>query len=134
MRTHQQRSRGTLGARSLRLDVRGSSPASGGHCAPVGNNGRAHPGGVAAGLVQLVMPAVERSARSRDGLSKVMSILKTAAVAAGVRLDDSGVEPLTHVEKGVCPLLSKGKRPIDGQIASALGSVVLTLPPRRRPR
>jgi hypothetical protein len=61
-----------------------------------------------------------------------MSILKTAAVAAGVRLDDSRVEPVTHVEKEVCPLLSRENRPIDGQIASALGSVMSTLPLKRR--
>ena len=79
------------------------------------------------------MPAVERSARSRPDLSKVMYILKTAAVAAGVRLDDSGAEPLTHVEKGVCPPLSSGNRPIDGQIAGALSGVVPTVPLRRRP-
>jgi hypothetical protein len=37
---------------------------------------------------------------SRSGSSKVASILKTAAVAAGVRLDSSGIEFLTHVELG----------------------------------
>jgi hypothetical protein len=36
----------------------------------------------------------------RSGFSKVASILKTAAVAAGVRLDDSGIEFLSRVERG----------------------------------
>jgi hypothetical protein len=35
----------------------------------------------------------------RAGFSKVASILKTAAAAAGVRLDDSGIEFLTRVER-----------------------------------
>lgn len=37
---------------------------------------------------------------SRAGFPKVASILKTAAVAAGVRLADSGMEFLTHIERG----------------------------------
>lgn len=37
---------------------------------------------------------------NRDGFSKVASILKTAAMAAGVSLADNAMEFLTHVERG----------------------------------
>jgi hypothetical protein len=43
---------------------------------------------------------------SRDGFSKVASILKTAAVATGVRLDNSGFEILTRMQQGEARLSS----------------------------
>jgi lipid-binding SYLF domain-containing protein len=65
--------------------------------------------------------------------SKVASILKTAALATGVSLGDSGIEFLTQVERGVYRILLEGEWAISGEVASALDGAVPTLLLRRRP-
>ena len=71
----------------------------------------------------------------RSGFSKVASILKTAAVAAGVGLADSGISFSLEwsVERAIHALLPKRERAIGREIANSVSGALPTLLLRRRP-